>query len=188
MGTDDAGGTALSERDELLEILREQRRFLRLTVRGLDDEQATTRTTASELTLAGLVKHVALTERGWIDIMLQRPSQGPERNEETWGDDFRLVGEETLADVLALYTEVERDTEASVAGLPDMDHTAPLPEAPWFPPNANWSARRILLHLIRETAQHCGHADIIRESLDGAGTTEVMLDAVEWGDQVKNAW
>src|SRR5690606_41718018 len=93
-----------------------------------------------------------------------------------------------LADVLALYTEVERDTEASVAGLPDMDHTAPLPEAPWFPPNANWSARRILLHLIRETAQHCGHADIIRESLDCAGTTEVMLDAVEWGDQVKNAW
>src|SRR5690606_34710532 len=97
VGTDDADGTALSAPDELLEILREQRRFLRLTVRGLDDEQATTRTTASELTLAGLVKHVALTERGWIDIMLQRPSQGPERNEETWGDDFRLVGEETLA-------------------------------------------------------------------------------------------
>jgi hypothetical protein len=48
----------------------------------------------------------------------------------------------------------------------------PLPEAPWAPGVVNhWSARRILLHLMRETAQHAGHADIIRESLDGASTT-----------------
>ena len=42
--------------------------------------------------------------------------------------------------------------------------------APWFPPGARWSARRVLLHIIAETAQHAGHADIIRESLDGAKT------------------
>jgi hypothetical protein len=49
-----------------------------------------------------------------------------------------------------------------------LDLAHPLPEAPWFEPGASWSARRVLLHVIAETAQHAGHADIIRESLDGA--------------------
>jgi hypothetical protein len=44
----------------------------------------------------------------------------------------------------------------------------PLPEAPWFAPGERWSARRVLLHIMAETAHHAGHADIIRESLDGA--------------------
>jgi hypothetical protein len=57
---------------------------------------------------------------------------------------------------------------AIVAGLPDLDVSHPLPEAPWFEPGARWSARRVLLHLIGETAQHAGHADILRESIDGA--------------------
>ncbi|MDA2809640.1 DinB family protein [Nocardiopsis sp. RSe5-2] len=173
-----------TEADEILEILREQRRFLRLTVRGLDDERATRRTTDSGLTLAGLVKHVARTERGWIAIMNGRTENDPDR-EASWGDDFRLVGDETLEGTLAFYAGVEAETEKAVAALPSLDHPAKLPEAPWFPKDASWSARRILLHLIRETAQHCGHADIIRESLDGATTTEVMGEAVEWGDQLK---
>ena len=54
--------------------------------------------------------------------------------------------------------------------LPDLNLSHPLPEAPWFEPGASWSARRVLLHVIAETAQHAGHADIIRESLDGAKT------------------
>jgi hypothetical protein len=63
---------------------------------------------------------------------------------------------------------VARRTDELVATLPDLDARQPLPEAPWFEPGANWSARRVLMHLIAETAQHAGHADIIRESLDGA--------------------
>jgi hypothetical protein len=55
-----------------------------------------------------------------------------------------------------------------VATLPDLNSSQSLPEAPWFEPGARWSARRVLLHVIAETAQHAGHADIIRESLDGA--------------------
>ena len=54
--------------------------------------------------------------------------------------------------------------------LPDLDAAHPLPQAPWFPPGASWSARRVLLHIMAETAQHAGHADIIREALDGAKT------------------
>jgi Protein of unknown function (DUF664) len=55
-----------------------------------------------------------------------------------------------------------------VMSLPDLDASQPLPAAPWFEPGATWSARRVVLHIIAEIAQHAGHADIIRESLDGA--------------------
>jgi hypothetical protein len=77
---------------------------------------------------------------------------------------------ETLASLLENYEEVARRTDDLVASLPSLDATQPLPEAPWFEPGARWSARRVLLHIIAETAQHAGHADIIRESLDGAKT------------------
>ena len=59
-------------------------------------------------------------------------------------------------------------TDELVASLPDLDLAHPLPNAPWFPPGEKRSARRVFLHIIAETTQHAGHADIIRESLDGA--------------------
>ena len=74
---------------------------------------------------------------------------------------------ETLAGVLERYDRVARRTEEIVAGLPDLEVSHPLPEAPWYEPGARWSARRVLIHLVAETAQHAGHADL-RESLDGA--------------------
>ncbi|WP_374778144.1 DUF664 domain-containing protein [Streptomyces sp. NBC_01310] len=78
----------------------------------------------------------------------------------------------TLTGLLKQYAAAARTTEQAVADLRDMDRRVPLPSTPWSPPETvYWSARRILLHLIRETAQHAGHADIIRESLDGASTT-----------------
>ena len=52
----------------------------------------------------------------------------------------------------------------------DLDASHPLPEAPWFRAGARRSARRVFLHIVAETAQHAGHADIIRESLDGQKT------------------
>ena len=70
--------------------------------------------------------------------------------------------------MLAGYAEVARQTDELVTTLPDLDVSHPLPAAPWFPPNGRWSARRALLHIAAETAQHAGHADVIRESLDGA--------------------
>jgi hypothetical protein len=83
-------------------------------------------------------------------------------------DEFRLLPEETLTGVLAEYADVARRTDDLVRTIPDLDAVQPLPAAPWFEPGASWSARRVFLHIIAETAQHAGHADIIRESLDGA--------------------
>ena len=63
-----------NERDDLLESLAAHRRFLLRTVEGLTDEQARQRTTVSELTLGGLIKHVARTETGWVDFIVDGPA------------------------------------------------------------------------------------------------------------------
>ena len=63
---------------------------------------------------------------------------------------------------------VNSRTDDLLRSLPDLDAAHPLPEAPWFPPGTQWSARRVLMHIVAETSQHAGHADIIREALDGA--------------------
>jgi uncharacterized damage-inducible protein DinB len=162
------------ERADLLETLGTHRSFLRHTVQGLTEEQARLRTTASELTLGGLVKHVAHTESSWVDFILQGPAAmaGPDDAEQMarWAAAFRMAPEETLEGVLAHYDEVAARTDDLVRTLPDLDAAQPLPEAPWFAPGAVRSARRVFLHIVAETAQHAGHADILRESLDGQKT------------------
>jgi hypothetical protein len=162
--------TTSTERADLLDTLAKHRHFLRYTVRELTDEQAARRTTASELCLGGLVKHVAITEERWIDFVVRGP-EAMALSEDSWtehANGFRMLEGETLAGILARYDEVARRTEALARELPDLDASHPLPEAPWFEPGARWSARRVLLHIIAETSQHAGHADILRESLDGA--------------------
>jgi uncharacterized damage-inducible protein DinB len=163
---------ATGERAELLESLARQRYFLRYTTRDLTDEQAAQRTTASELSVGGLIKHVTLTERQWMRFIAEGPSamSWDEANAGDWMAAFQMLDGETLAGLLENYAQVARQTEELVAQLPDLDAAHPLPPAPWFEPGARWSARRVLLHMIAETAQHAGHADIIRESLDGAKT------------------
>jgi len=158
------------ERADLLQSLATQRYFLRRTTRDLTDEQAAQRTTVSELSLGGLIKHVTLTERQWMRFIVEGPSamSWDEASSGDWMAAFRMLDGETLVGLLENYAQVARQTEDLVAQLPDLDAAHPLPPAPWFEPGARWSARRVLLHMIGETAQHAGHADIIRESLDGA--------------------
>ena len=166
------------ERDALLAYLAHQRYVLRLTAYGLTDEQARATPSASSLSVGGLVKHVALTERGWIGTVLQRPGG----SQEDYAAGFRLGDGETLADVLELYDEVARETESAVAGIADLGQPVPVPKGvPWFPSDVEaWSVRWVLLHLIEETARHAGHADIVRESVDGATAYPLMAAAEGW--------
>jgi uncharacterized damage-inducible protein DinB len=164
----------MSERTDLLAILGKHRHFLRFTTRDLTDEQAAKRTTASELCLGGLIKHVTAVERAWVNFIVTGGAAMSSFSEMTEQDlaaraaEFQLLPGETLAGVLEAYAEVAARTDELVTTLPDLDAAWPLPAAPWFAPGESWSARRVLLHIIAETAQHAGHADIIRESLDGA--------------------
>lgn len=162
-----------SERADILETLEKHRGFLRQTVHGLTEEQARLRPTASELCLGGLIKHVTRVEESWADFIVNGPARHEPPDEAAYAAHaagFRMEDAETLAELLAAYDDVAAHTDQLVSSLPSLDASHPLPEAPWFPPGARWSARRVLLHIVAETAQHAGHADILRESIDGAKT------------------
>ena len=161
------------ERDDILETLGKHRGFLRQAVQGVTEEQARERPTVSELCLGGLVKHVTQVEENWARFIVDGPVQTDPMDEAAYAayaEGFRLADGETVDGVLAAYDEVAARTDALVRTLPSLDASQPLPEAPWFEPGARWSARRVLLHIVAETAQHAGHADIIRESIDGSKT------------------
>lgn len=168
----------MSERTDLLDALRKHRGLFLVTVQDLTDEQARSTPTASKLSLGGLVKHVASTEQQWAGFVLDGPAarsdidwlsidwSNPPPEVQAHQDSFRLLEDETLDGVLADYRAVASVTDRLVETT-DLDATQPLPEAPWFEAGARWSARRVFLHIVAETAQHAGHADIIRESIDG---------------------
>lgn len=170
--------THTTERSDILDVLGKHRGLFRVTVQGLTDEQAATRSTASELTLGGLIKHVTQVEEKWADFVVNGAAEEPDIDWENvdwsnppaevakYADGFRMVEGETLEALVAAYDEVAAATDALVGSV-DLDASHELPPAPWFPPGARWTARRVFAHIVAETAQHAGHADIIRESLDG---------------------
>jgi uncharacterized damage-inducible protein DinB len=179
------------ERADLLAALATARAALITTTRGLSDEQAGERPTASALCLGGLVKHVAAMEEQWLRFVVEGASTrrfdlpdgvtwadfaaGTAREFPEWAIDFqngfRMLPGETLAGVVKNYEEVAARSAEVVAAIPDLSATHPLPEAPWHEPGGVRSVRRVLMHVIAETAQHAGHADILRETLDGQTST-----------------
>ena len=175
------------ERSLLLAYIAQQRDGIRNAAFGLTDEQARLTPTVSALSVGGLVKHVASTERGWTDMLRTTPRTTTD--ETTQADDaadyasgFRLQPGETLADALASYEQVARETEEVLAGITDLGQEVPVPKGvPWFPDDVEaWSVRWVLLHIIEETARHAGHADLIREAIDGATMYPLLAAAEGW--------
>jgi uncharacterized damage-inducible protein DinB len=160
------------ERRDFVGTLDKHRKLLLLTVRGLSEEQARLRPTASALCLGGIIKHVTLAEQNWCRFISQGASAmrgGDASSAAQHATTFDMTDDDTLESVLQRYDEVARSTDELVLTLPSLDVAHPLPEAPWFE-QESWSARRVLLHIVAETAQHAGHADIIRETIDGKRT------------------
>jgi uncharacterized damage-inducible protein DinB len=180
-----------AERIDLIDELAAARAALTSTVRGLGDEQLGEHPTVSALCLGGLIKHVAAVEEGWLRFVVGGPSAlsydlpegvtwadlnaGTAREYPRWAidrqNDFRMLPGDTLAGILERYQQVAARSTEIIATLPDLAVTHPLPEAPWNEPGAVRSARRVLIHVIAETAQHAGHADILRETLDAQQAT-----------------
>ena len=167
------------ERDGLLSFLRQQRDALRVSAHGLTDDEARQAPTAGVLTIGGLVKHLIDVERTWIGMVAGRPRVG---GSEDYLDAFRFGPDDTLAAVFAEYDAVARQTESVIAAIADLGQAVPVPKGvPWFPDDVDaWSVRWVLLHLIEETAKHAGHADIVRESIDGATFYPLMAAVEGW--------
>lgn len=164
-----------SERDALLKFLEAQRGGLRRAVHGISDEQARTAPSASELSLAGLIKHTTHAERNWL-----RYFHGVDAPDAYAEEQFTMLENETLQSLLADHAAVAAETERVIRELPELEATFTLPDAPWFPPNSVRTARWLLLALIQEMSRHAGHADVIRETLDGATAFELVSATGEW--------
>ncbi|MCX2970771.1 MULTISPECIES: DinB family protein [Streptomyces] len=162
------------ERGALLAYLDAQRGGLRRAVLGLTRDQATATPSASALSVAGLLKHTAQGEEGWLRTMTGEPVDFHDpATIARWEQSFALTADETVEGVLAHYAEVAARTEAAVRALPSLDETFHVPDAPWAaggPRSWRWG----LLHLIEEAARHAGHADVVRETIDGKGAFDLV--------------
>jgi len=167
------------ERSGLLGFLAQQRRVLKHAAYGLTPEQLRAAPSASALTIGGLLKHIAFTERGWIDRVAGRPDPTTQHG---YDQQFQLSESDTLESLVADLDAAAAETEATIVAVDDLGRAVPVPkDQPWFPKDLEaWSVRWVLLHLIEEHARHAGHADIIRESIDGATGYELLAGAEDW--------
>jgi uncharacterized damage-inducible protein DinB len=172
-------GPVADERDGLLSFLDQQRQLVRLTAYGLTDEQARATPSASALSVGGLIKHLSQAERTWVNTLLQRPRNADPK---LYQRSFVMTPDDTLRGLLDDYAAAAQETADTIATFPDLATAVPVPKGvPWLPQDIeSWSVRWVLLHLIEETARHAGHADIVRESVDGATSVRLMAAAEGW--------
>jgi uncharacterized damage-inducible protein DinB len=165
-----------SEAEGLLVYLRQQRAGLANAAFGLTDEQLRATPTKSALSVGGLLKHAAHTEQQWVDMIAGRPAA----TAESYFDSFALREGDDVASLTAELERVGAVTEATVAGVPDLGQEVQLAEGPWYPTGDGYTVRWVLLHVLEELSRHAGHADIIREHLDGATMYELMAGVEGW--------
>jgi uncharacterized damage-inducible protein DinB len=153
----------------LRQFLDYHRATLVMKVSGLDRQQLGTRLGPSTLTLAGLLKHMALVEDSWFGVVLLGRDEREPWASVDWDDDpdweFRTAVDDEPDELLALYTGACERSRAAVAEVGDLNRLSAKPSRSRGEPfNLRW----IMLHMIEETARHNGHADLLRENIDGA--------------------
>jgi hypothetical protein len=174
------------ERESLIAYLDQQRDAFVSVSFGLTEEQLRVAPTAGTLSIGGLIKHVTTCERGWTERMAAAPEAPtpPEQSLEqatAWGDDFRVTDADTLESLLAGLA-AQGEVTREVLRRADLGAPVPVPrDAPWFPHDVEaWSVRWVAMHIVEELARHAGHADIVRESIDGATMYELVAGREGW--------
>ena len=149
------------ERTVLTRFLDEYRDEIVRKVEGLDDEQA--RTTPASIHLAGLVSHLLYVERWWFTVVIDGADADLPWNDDDPAADPDVDWKPTapLADLVRAYRE-ECARSNEILARHDLDRVIDSG------PRAGRSLRWIVVHMIEETARHAGHADILRELLDGS--------------------
>jgi uncharacterized damage-inducible protein DinB len=156
------------ERTTILQFLDYHRATLEGKAAGLTAAQMGQTLAPSDLTMAGLVKHLALVEDSWFqEVLLGRPlpepwHSAPFDDDPDW--ELHSAPDDDPADLLALYRDACERSRAAVEEVGDL---AALSVKPSKHGDGQFSLRWILLHMIEETARHNGHADFLRQSIDG---------------------
>ncbi|MEO9153465.1 MAG: DinB family protein [Lapillicoccus sp.] len=156
----DQEGTGTDERSVLTDYLRHYRTTLELKCDGLDAGQLARRSVPpSTMSLLGLVRHLAAVEQTWFRLRLSG-EEGPRHYRDLGPDgefDGAVADPAVVEEAFALWKSEIAFAEAYVDAAPDLDHVGA----------SGGVLRDILVHMIEEYARHCGHADLLREAIDG---------------------
>jgi len=161
----DPGGSELHMLSQYLDYERET---VLLKTEGLTGEQFVQKLLPSDLTLGGLLFHLALVEESWMEVrFLGRPERDPWIGVD-WDTDpnweFRTAADFQPAELRQRYQEACDRSRQVVSEAMRLDQQSVQPLRDGTPFSLGW----VLLHLIEETARHAGHADFLREAIDGA--------------------
>jgi uncharacterized damage-inducible protein DinB len=175
------------ERSALREYLAFHQSAFFAVAYGLTDEQARSCPTVSALSIGGLVKHATGVQRTWMARVAAAPDAPPRETRpfgeiaKDFADQHVMRPDETLDGLLSAL-QAENAKSLHLVDTADLDEQVPVPhDIPWFPKNLDaWSVRWVILHVINELARHSGHADIIRESIDGATMYELLAGLEGW--------
>jgi len=163
---------AADEAATLRGFLDYHRDTLRWKAADLDHTQLNQALAPSTLTLAGLLKHLALVESHWLSYVLFDRDLMPPFDTADWDADadweFTTAADDTPEQLRALFDDSTKRSDALVDEAMDKDGLDTLSARPHRRTGEHFSLRRILVHLVEEYARHNGHADLIRESIDGA--------------------
>ncbi|WP_129665999.1 DinB family protein [Phytoactinopolyspora endophytica] len=175
--------TSPEPKAELQRYLQAARDALVWKLEGLSEYDVRRPLTRTGTNLLGLVKHVATTESGYLGDIFGRPfpeprpwiEEGAEPNDDMWA-----TAAESREQIVGLYHRVWEHSDATIAVLP-LDA---LGNVPWWPADRREATlHRILVHVIAETNRHAGHADIVRELIDGAAGLRESYDNLPPVDQ-----
>ncbi len=178
---------AMDPKNTLLRYLQVAREALLWKLDGLSDYDMRRPMTPTGTNLLGIVKHVASVEAGYLGDCFGRPF--PEKfpwfaDDAGFNDDFLVGADESSASIIDLYRRVWEHSEGTVAGL-DLDAAG---RVPWWGDRGDVTLHQILVHITTETHRHAGHADIVREMIDGAvglrlgGENMPPVDDAWWAD------
>lgn len=175
------------ERSALREYLAYHQSAYFAVAYGLTDEQARSTPSVSALSIGGLVKHATGVQHTWMAKVAAAPDAPPrdtrpvEERAQEFANQHVMHPDETLDGLLRAF-EAQNAKSLQLVDTADLDAAVPVPDdAPWFPSSIKaWSVRWVILHVINELARHSGHADIIRESIDGATMYELIAGLENW--------
>ena len=171
-----------TEGQTVLEYLKYQHTALFAASHGLTDEQARRTPTVSTLCIGALIKHATTLQYAWTQqVVLGELRAAPDDPRSLTGmmadlaDQHTFHDNESLESLLDAYREQNAET-LRVFAEADLDATIVVPDhiQVWYE-DPHWTVRWVLLHIIEELARHAGHADIIRESIDGATMYQLLV-------------